>query len=166
MEDDRHTQQLLSADRCGTGNKQGYTTVPSKNQGAEEMKQDFFLGNWAIERTFVVLNSIFIVKVKIYFFFEQRSKMLKPTIQRNIVQKNPKQYIFYFLNLLLFFSLFLRGKKQCGHQRAVNDDIASKTFGLFFFPLYTPSQTIRLVSSHFLSLSASSCSQPFLWCSY
>ena len=48
------------------------------------------------------------------------------------------------------------------HQRAVNDDIASKTFGLFFFPLYTPSQTIRLVSSHFLSLSASSCSQPFL----
>ena len=33
-------------------------------------KQDFFLGNWAIERTFVVLNSIFIVKVKIYFFFE------------------------------------------------------------------------------------------------
>ena len=35
------------------------------------------------------------------------------------------------------------------HQRAVNDDIASKTFGHFFFPLYTPSQTIRLVSSHF-----------------
>ena len=48
---------------------------------------------------------------------------------------------------VLFFSStnfcipFLRDKKHRGHQRATNDDISSKTFGHFFLPICTPSQT-------------------------
>ena len=54
-----------------------------------------------------------------------------------------------FFSSTNFFIPFLRDKKHRGHQRAVSDDISSKAFEHFPLPLYTPSQTIRLASSHF-----------------
>jgi len=62
-------------------------------------------------------------------------------VYKNIVKNN------LFLLHNFFNSQSLLAIKD--HQRTVNDDISGKAFGHFFFLLCTPSQTIRLASSHF-----------------